>query len=715
MLNFRQKPQSNPSETSPLGGRYQIMRQLGEGGFGKTFLAQDRHLPGHPICVIKQLNPQVDDTTSLQTARRLFDTEARVLYQLGDHDQIPRLMAHFEDGQEFYLAQEYVDSDSLGDVLTSGEPWQQGRVIALLEDILRVLAFVHERDVIHRDIKPANLLCRRRDGRIVLIDFGAVKQVNSQFFNPQTGRTNLTISIGTQGYMPNEQLAGTPHFSSDVYAVGIIGIQAITGLHPKHLGQDPHTSELDWQSTTLEVEPALAEVLDRMVRYDFRARYPTAAEALAALQALPETLRETIPEYWYSPPSESHAGSEAESQVNRATMNWSLEPAPSSATHGSGRETLAAMGNRPTNQFDSAQKPKGSTLAIKSVLQALPQRRWWLLGGLACMGTLLLVTRTGLVSPSADSVASPPAPTEAKDTTAKAAPEDELETAPSEESETTPSTDNSAQAEQSETNSSETEPSATANSIDTPTTEASATNPENTSPTQTPIATNTETPSTPSATTTAPTTPAQPVSQTVSQSVTPAAAETAPSTTDLLNQANALRESQQYLQALDAYDQAIAQQPNSATAHWGRCYSLNRMQQLDAAIAACDQAIALDASDPRPLASKGATLQQLQRHTEALTFFDQALDLQPDNVEAWNNRGISLLELERPGEALDAFNKALDLQPGLAEAWNNRAATLWSLRRFDEAILSIEEAIALDPNYVEAQNLRQKMWEKLGL
>ncbi|MEO1298205.1 MAG: protein kinase, partial [Cyanobacteria bacterium J06636_16] len=121
MLNFRQKPRSNPSDT-PLGGRYQIIQRLGEGGFGQTFLAQDKHLPGHPICVIKQLNPQVDDATSLQTARRLFDTEARVLYQLGDHDQIPRLMAHFEDGQEFYLAQEYVESDSLGQVLTQGEP-----------------------------------------------------------------------------------------------------------------------------------------------------------------------------------------------------------------------------------------------------------------------------------------------------------------------------------------------------------------------------------------------------------------------------------------------------------------------------------------------------------------------------------------------------------------------------------------------------------------
>ncbi|MEL6383654.1 MAG: tetratricopeptide repeat protein [Cyanobacteria bacterium J06626_18] len=696
MLNFRQKPRSNPSDT-PLGGRYQIIQRLGEGGFGQTFLAQDKHLPGHPICVIKQLNPQVDDATSLQTARRLFDTEARVLYQLGDHDQIPRLMAHFEDGQEFYLAQEYVESDSLGQVLTQGEPWSQGRVIALLEDILQVLTFVHDRDVIHRDIKPANLLCRRRDGRIVLIDFGAVKQVNSQFFNPQTGRTNLTISIGTQGYMPNEQLAGTPHFSSDVYAVGIIGIQALTSLHPKHLGQDPRTSELDWQSAIAEVDPALAAVLDRMVRYDFRARYPTATAALAALQALPQALRDTIPEQWYIPPAVSSSAGQtaAKSEAHKATMTWSLaQSASPSAASGSGQETLAAMGHRATHQFDSAQKPKGSTLAVASVLQSLPQRRWWLLGALTCVGTVLLITRTSLFAPSADSVAAGGDATASADTSADS-PGNGSATASAGDSTTDPSeTDDSATASSTSSDSAA-EPSKDASDTGANAETPSAPTPATGNPGSAAPSTPTSTPET-----------AQPVSQTTNP---PAA----PATTDLLNKANALRENQQYLQALEAYDQAIAQQPNAA-AHWGRCYSLNQMQQLDAAIAACDQAIALDASDPRPLSSKGFALQQQQRHAEALALFDRALDLQPDNVEAWNNRGISLLQVERIEEALNAFDKAIDLQPDLAEAWNNRGAALWSLRRFDEAITSTEQAIALDPNYTDAQNLRQKMREKLG-
>ena len=284
-MNFPlQFQQTNPDE--PLGGRYKVIRGLGEGGFGQTFLAEDIHLPGRPICVIKQLKPQFSDPGALQTARRLFETEAKVLYQLGEHDQIPRLLAHFEDNQEFYLAQEFIEGESLAAVLNPGKPWPEGRVIALLQDILQVLTFVHQQNVIHRDIKPANLICRR-DGKMALIDFGAVKQVRTQVVNTATGQTNLTVSIGTQGYMPNEQLEGKPRFSSDVYAVGMIGVQGLTGVRPTHLKKDPRTSESDWRSYAPQTSSELAKVLDTMVRYYFHDRYPSAAEALQALQNLP--------------------------------------------------------------------------------------------------------------------------------------------------------------------------------------------------------------------------------------------------------------------------------------------------------------------------------------------------------------------------------------------------------------------------------------------
>jgi eukaryotic-like serine/threonine-protein kinase len=283
-VSFFRSSQSKTPETL-LGGRYKLVEQLSAGGFGQTFIAEDLHLPGNPRCVLKRLQPQITDPESLQTAKRLFDSEAQALYQLGNHDQIPRLLAHFEHEQEFYLAQELVVGQTLTKELIPGQPWTEAQVVALLRDLLGVLSFVHQQDVIHRDIKPANLMRRYHDRRIVLIDFGAVKQVSTQLTYSNSGATQ-TIAIGTPGYMPNEQLAGTPRFSSDVYAAGMLGIHALTGISPKALPDDPHTGEILWRQDAPQVSEALAAVLDKMIRYDFRARYARAAEALVAIEQL---------------------------------------------------------------------------------------------------------------------------------------------------------------------------------------------------------------------------------------------------------------------------------------------------------------------------------------------------------------------------------------------------------------------------------------------
>lgn len=269
------------------------------GGFSRTFLAEDLHLPGHPRCVVKQLKPQVTDFSHLQTARRLFDTEAAVLYQLGHHNQIPRLLAHFEENAEFYLIQELIEGESLSKRLIPGQPWSEAQVICLLQDILQVLAFVHDQQVIHRDIKPSNLMCRT-DGKIVLIDFGAVKQVSTQLSESKWLQT-ATVSVGTHGYMPVEQLSGHPRFNSDIYAVGMIGIQALTGIHPKRLERDLHTGEIDWrkpkpdaETVLLQVSSELSVILDRMVRYHFKDRYQTVAEVLEELEPLFQGLDQEI-------------------------------------------------------------------------------------------------------------------------------------------------------------------------------------------------------------------------------------------------------------------------------------------------------------------------------------------------------------------------------------------------------------------------------------
>jgi eukaryotic-like serine/threonine-protein kinase len=332
----------------PLGGRYKLISQLGVGGFGRTFLAEDLHLPGHPRCVIKHLKPQSKNDDTLQMARRCFNLEAQVLYRLGSHDQIPRLLAHFEEGQEFYLAQEFVEGEPLTRELADGKPWPQGRVVVLIKDVLHVLNFVHQQQVIHRDLKPSNLIRRRHDHRVVLIDFGAVKQVSAPSADPDTGLTNLTISIGTQGYMPNEQLAGKPKFCSDVYAVGILAVQMLTGLHPRHLGEDSD-GEIAWHDHATHVSPELIAVIDRMIRYDFRERYVDAAEALAALESLPPAIVEDQTEYEPLPETSRFGMAGVETATQSATSpqiettaGFSGQLAKANIEFSNGREMVAS-------------------------------------------------------------------------------------------------------------------------------------------------------------------------------------------------------------------------------------------------------------------------------------------------------------------------------------------------------------------------------------
>ena len=268
-----------------LRNRYKVLQVLGTGGFGDTYLAEDMDLPSHPQCVVKHLKPKDRNPQVLPIAKNLFEREAEYLYRLGNsHNQIPKLFAHFEEQGEFFLVEELVEGHSLVEEIPIGQKLSETAVIALLIEILEVLAYVHHNNVIHRDIKLANLMRRHRDRQIVLIDFGAVKDVSALATDPQ-GHTNVTVSIGSPGYMPSEQAMGKPRLSSDVYAVGMIGVQALSGIAPDSLQEDPNTGEILWQKH-VQISPAFAEVLQNMVYYHFSQRYKSAIEALQAMRAL---------------------------------------------------------------------------------------------------------------------------------------------------------------------------------------------------------------------------------------------------------------------------------------------------------------------------------------------------------------------------------------------------------------------------------------------
>ncbi len=264
-----------------LAGHYQIVRHLSSSEFSQTYVAKDCYLPGKSLCVVKRFQPKVRDLATLKAARQLFDCEAEVLYRLGSHDQIPRMLAHFAQENEFFLVQELIAGHLLSEELIPGKKFIEAEAIALLQSILHVLDFVHTRQIIHRNIKPTNLIRRSDDGNIVLMDFGAVKKVIAQLAHP----TGMKVAVGSPGYMPSEQQSCNPQFSSDIYAVGMIGIQAVSGIDPLDLPQDSRHSEILFKNVT-RVSPSLADILERMVHYDYRQRYQNAREVLAALHSL---------------------------------------------------------------------------------------------------------------------------------------------------------------------------------------------------------------------------------------------------------------------------------------------------------------------------------------------------------------------------------------------------------------------------------------------
>lgn len=275
------RPSVNAMLGKTLRNRYDIIKPLGSGGFGDTYLAKDRDFPENDQCVVKRLKLTESDPEVVSVAKRLFRKEADVLYKLGNHDQIPRFFDYFEENGEFYIVQEFVDGQDLSQEIAPGKQLSEKDVVKLLQDILEVLVFVHENDVIHRDIKPKNLIRRQTDGKIVMIDFGAVKEITTLSLNAQ-GQA-MTIAIGTGGYMPAEQALGMPKLCSDVYAVGMIGIQALTGVNPWKLRKDNNTGEVIWRDRSL-VSNKLAGVLDKMVRAHFSQRYQDATEALQMLK-----------------------------------------------------------------------------------------------------------------------------------------------------------------------------------------------------------------------------------------------------------------------------------------------------------------------------------------------------------------------------------------------------------------------------------------------
>ncbi|MTJ47897.1 serine/threonine-protein kinase [Dolichospermum sp. UHCC 0259] len=289
-----------------LRDRYLPIKLLAIGGFGNAFLAIDRDSPKIKKCVVKQFQPSHNLTAeALEKAKILFTQEAGVLEEIGnEHPQIPNLFAFFpvtvpslqinQSEQFFYLVQEYIEGQTLEEELNAQGKFSEQKIIEILQEILPLLQFIHNKDIIHRDIKPANIM-RRDDGRLFLLDFGAVKLI--------TNASSSSTGIYSLGFAPLEQMKGSQVFpSTDLYALAVTVITLLTGQEANQLF-DTYTNQWQWRSQ-ITVNPQLADVLDKMLLPAASQRFRSAQEVLEALfpaSVAPTVLPSTQPPHLQPP------------------------------------------------------------------------------------------------------------------------------------------------------------------------------------------------------------------------------------------------------------------------------------------------------------------------------------------------------------------------------------------------------------------------------
>lgn len=697
-----------------LVGRYQIISNLGGGGFGETYIACDTQLPGTPQCVVKKLKPQSNDPETLQTARRLFNTEAQVLYQLGNCDnqsltsstsRIPQLLAYFEENQEFYLVQEFIEGNDLSNELIPGKVFSQAEVVLLLEEILEILEFVHQKQVIHRDINPRNILRRKLDNKLVLIDFGAVKQITTNIINSQSQK--FTVAIGTPGYIPSEQAMGNPKLSSDIYAVGIIAIQALTGLSPEQFERDIDTNEITWQQAN--VTPEFAKIIDRMVQYDFRDRFPSAREALQAIKDL--SLNNSSSVTIALAPKSPLVAANLKSQLAKSSPINKRAIAIKSLTG------IALIGVITTAVFfvldtikstNSAELYKqANTLydlqryqeALNTYEQAVEIRSdyadAWNGKGKAFyelkkyQEALIAYDKSIQLQPiffeawrgRGFTLAKLQRYNEAINSYDKALEiqekDAEIWNAKGEVFSQIKRYDDAIKSYDKavELKSEYTLPWYNKGKL-------------------------------------------LHLLKRYDDAIKSydRAIEYQPSYDNAwYEKGNALVNLQRYQDAYNAYDKAVQIKPDFVSAWLSRGNVLLKMGRYPEAIDSFNEVVKYYPNTYQAWYSRGWSLHQLQRYEEAIDSFDKATGIKRNAYQAWYSRGNSLYNLKRYADAISSYNRAVRYKPDHYETWYSRGNAFLNLQRFQDAITSYEKAIKIKPDYQQAINARNQIKAQLAI
>ena len=684
-----------------IGGRYKIISRLAGGGFGMTFLAEDEHLPSNHPCVVKQLKPQATDPKTLEISRRLFDTEAKVLHKLGTHPQIPQLFAFFEENKEFYLVQEYIHGHPLSEELKLGQRFSEEETISLLTEVLEILEFVHQQNVIHRDVNPRNIIRKETNGKLFLIDFGAVKEVTTQMIMATPGQTALSVIIGTPGYMPSEQANGHPKLSSDVYSVGMIGIQSLTGLPPENLSKDSETAEIIWQHK-VSVSRELAEILNTMLRYDFRERYSSAGEALTAMRRLsnsggflsfakPETLLGKQPKkrklvFWLKGLVFLLLLVGGGGGLYAAKFLFASQTAIEYYQEGitlaelSRYEEALKLYKKATNiqqDYVEAWNQQGGVLyeleryeaalsAYDRSIQINPDSPEQMLKSWIGRGLVLnKLERFDEALTSFDRAVK----IEPKSHQAWQGQGDILfhlqryEEAIEAYRKTLKIKDDSYDAWYNL---------------------------------------------------------AQSYHQIGEYKEAGKAYEKAvelkpDQAIAWYNLGNIFLEHlEKYEDAVEAYDKAVRFDPDYAAAWYSRGNALVKWEKPEAAVDSYEKALSLKSSeDPELLSSLGWALHELRRYSEAIEIYDRVLYLQPQNYQVLYNRGNALYQLERYSEAIVDYERAIAIKQDHYESWYSRGNVLMKLQRYEQAIESYEKALLYEPDYDAAKDAKKDAEKEL--
>lgn len=632
-----------------LDNRYKVISLLGEGIFGQTYLALDQNRPDNPRCVVKKLKLQSHDPFVIQEARRLFETEAQVLYSIGKHEQVPELLGEFEENHEFHLVYEYIDGEEIGQEIAR-HPFNEDQAIALLKEILPILIFVHER-VIHFDIKPSNIIRRKPDGKIVLADFSSIKQISTLVLNYQ-GQLSVTRVVGSQGYMPKEQQAGNPRLSNDLYALGMTMIHALTGIFPGELNQDAKTGEIAWRNHA-QVSDQFAAIINKMVRSYFRARYESAQEILQDLEALTPTsaLATTAPSRLLeveviksNPPEVVETSTPTAEVINieETVPVISSPPVPresqtESLLETKTPETLPSIEPTPSpvdRNLKSTTSNKTATFYRISALSWIPIGITVILLGLFAWSPLQFAYLIRQCNHLIDAEY----PEEALD-----ACEDAVAVQPKNHQALKSQGDALASLERYEG----------------------------------------------------------------ALVAYRKAVEIKPDYHEAWNsQGEVLYRLQRYQEAITAHERAIKIDPNDARGANGLGLAYLGLGELKSALEAFSQAITIDPNNALAWENKGLVLEYLgdllssrKAYEEAIAILDRQLKRSPKELASWVDRGRILGKLQRHEESLQSYDQALNINPDFYRAWIGKGSTLFFLQRYEEALAAYDQAVAVRPRY----------------